>query len=159
MGKLVALQNENLPKMCVFLNICQHRCCCHMPEQTRKSEGPLCHLPALWLKKLSATLLQHSQSFTITEVYQPRPCLHPTASSSSSHRTGCIVSKLRFHFTIWFESLGGEEAVTVIKCGLFSTQVYSQMSTSRLKDPSPTLRPWKGYKMTSSIDRWVKTLS
>lgn len=38
----------------------------------------------------------------------------------------------------------------------FSSKVHSQMSTSRLKDPTPTLRPWTGYKMTSSIDRWAR---
>lgn len=95
-----------LYQRCVFLNFYQLRCCCHVPhpKQTKNSERPLCHLPALRLRKLSVTL-QHSQSFTITEVYQSRPCLHPTASSSSSHRTGCTVSKLRFSFTIWFDSV------------------------------------------------------
>lgn len=96
-----------LYQRCVYLNFYQLRCCCHVPhpKQTKNSERPRCHLPALWLRKLSVTLRQHSQSFTITEVYQSRPCLHPTASSSSSHRTGCTVSKLRFSFTIWFESV------------------------------------------------------
>lgn len=40
----------------------------------------------------------------------------------------------------------------------FPLKGQSQMSTSRLKDPSPTLYTWTGNKMTSSIDRWVESL-
>lgn len=96
---------------------------CATPEATGKVWKTPRHLSALWLRKLSVTLLWNSQSSTITTVCPLRPCLHSTAPSSSSHKTGCTVSKLRFSFNhlIWFcfESQGGDEAVSVISCGIF----------------------------------------
>lgn len=97
----------------------------------------------------------------------PSPqCVHPHPSFIQQQLphslTGLAVLSVRWD-SLWqsdittvFNHWEERKLVHVLTvCCLFSFKILSQMSTSRLKDPSPILRPWTGYKMTSSIDRWV----
>lgn len=67
-------------------------------EEKLSSLKTFWQLSILWSRTLSVTLLQDSQSSTTSAVCPPRLCLHPAALSSSSHRTGWTVSKVK---TLW----------------------------------------------------------
>ena len=73
-------------------------CATLAPEADEKlSPKTFWQLSLLWSKTRSVPLLEDSPSFTTT-VCPLIPRLHPAATSSSSHRTGCTGSKVTSGF-------------------------------------------------------------
>lgn len=128
----------------------RNRCCCHVqhlhPKETRNSSD---WRPFTSFQLSSKTQVQH------------QPLLQPTHRDPLLSQTLFPLARL----ALFLVRLGFCFAKTVLYLLMdlvfkrlflshFILKVHSQMSTSRLKDYTPTLQPWTGYKMTSSINRW-----
>lgn len=136
----------------------QPRCCCHVPHPKQPktvSENP----PAISPPSTRGNFQRFSSRTRRAPASPRRPRrLHrPAARLTSSRRTGCTVSKLRF----WFFSLScdlNQEAVKQLRSvGVFSlpgvfTNVYLTVKSSLSTTATLNVRI---KKMTSSIDRWV----
>lgn len=136
----------------------QPRCCCHVPHPKQPetvSENP----PAISPPSTRGNFQRFSSRTRRAPASPRRPRrLHrPAARLTSSRRTGCTVSKLRFFSfscrVIWIRRRWSccVQSVCVFLPGVF-TNVYLTVKSSLSTTATLNVRI---KKMTSSIDRWV----